>query len=147
VKTTTVREGRIVQIHGADQLDPTPARDLFLAFVRLDVEGEGTSVPQLVEQILEQGVERRRLLDLLSQAGYDPAKSAEYARPLFTATEQRLYAVTDDFPRIVGDSFLEHRLPPGVLRLRYDIDLTNEPPYPLPADETDRTFATLAGGR
>lgn len=144
VKTTTVREGRIVQIHGAEQLEAPSRGDLFLAFVRLDVEGDGTSVPQLVEEILDQGVERRTLLELLSQAGYDPAKSLEYERPLFTVREQRLYAVVDDFPRIVGESFAQRRVPPGVLRLRYDVDLTNEPPFSLEDPAVARVLASLA---
>lgn len=144
VKTTTVREGRIVQIHGDEQLTAPTGGKLFLAFVRLDVEASGTSVPKLIEEILGQGVDRRTLLDLLSQAGYDAAKSREYERPLFAAREQRLYAVGDGFPRIVGKSFTHGRLPPGVLRLRYDIDLTNEPPTPLEDSEVRRVLASLA---
>ena len=144
VKTTTIREGRLIQIHGDEQLEAPSGGDLFLAFVRLDVESSGMSVPQLVEKILNQGVERRTFLDLLSQAGYDPAKAAEYERPLFTAREQRLYAVVHGFPRIVGDSFALGRVPPGVLRLRYDIDVTNEPPFPLEDLAVDRVLKSLA---
>jgi len=144
VKTTTVREGRVVQIHGAEQLEAPSAGDLYLAFVRLDVEGIGTSVPQLIEEILELGVERRTFLDLLALAGYDSAKSPEYDRPLFAAREQMVYAVDDDFPRITDESFTRGRVPPGVLRLRYDIDLTNEPPVPLDDPAVDLVLASLA---
>jgi Putative PD-(D/E)XK family member, (DUF4420) len=144
VKTTTVREGRVVQIHGAEQLDAPSSGHLFLAFIRLDVEGNGTSVPQLVDEILNHGVERRTLFDLLAQAGYDPAKSQEYEHPLFVARERRLYAVLDEFPRIVGETFARGRVPPGVLRLRYEVDLTNEPPSPLDDQAVDRVLSSLA---
>lgn len=131
VKTTTVREGRIVEVHGVEQLEAPADGALFLAFVRLDVDPNGTPVPALVDEILALGAERRPFLGLLSRAGYDPTKTLEYASPAFIPRERRLYAVTTGFPRVVGSSFVDRRLPPGVLRLRYDIDLTGEPPRPL----------------
>jgi hypothetical protein len=139
VKTTTVREGRVVQIHGAQQLEPPLGGYLYLAFVRLDVEDGGASVPGLIESILGNGVDRESFFNLLARSGYDPAQSLEYEYPKFVVRERRLYPVVDGFPRIVGSSFIAAEIPAGVLRLRYDIDLTGEPPHAL----DDRNAATL----
>lgn len=144
VKATTTREGRIVQIHGATQLDPPPGGILFFAFIRLDVGGEGQSVPALVDAILDAGADRRTLHELLARAGYDGADALEYDRPRFAVTERRLYAVDDGFPRIVPSSFPGGDLPAGVLRLRYDIDLTGEPPTPLSDNAVSELLDRLA---
>jgi hypothetical protein len=147
VKTTTVREGRVVGIHGTDQLERPSGGELFLSFVRLDVEAGGTSVPELIDSILELGVERRTFLDLLARGGYDASKAGEYEHPRFIIRERRLYEVEGDFPRITASSFRMGVVPPGVLRIRYDVDLTGEPPYPLADALIESTLLTMAAAK
>lgn len=140
VKTTTVREGRVVRIHGVEQLAAPLGGTLFLAFIRLDVDVSGTSVPALVAEIFESGVDRRAFLERLARAGYDQAKSLEYELPAFIPCERRVYPVAGQFPRIISESFSSGHVPPGVLRLRYEIDLTGEPPGPLDDAEAAAVF-------
>jgi len=144
VKTTTVREGRVVEIHGAEQLEQPNGGELLLCFVRLDVEADGSSVPELIDSIFELGVARRTFLDLLARGGYDPSRAAEYERPRFVVRERRFYEVAEDFPQITASSFRTGRVPPGVLRVRYDVDLTGEPPYPLDDAAIESTLLTIA---
>ncbi len=146
VKTTTVREGRIVQVHGIRQLEPPAVGPLYLAFVRLDVENSGTSITSLVEQILAAGVPRRAFIDLLAQVGYEYNRAEDYAFPRFIVRELRYYTVAEDFPRIVSESFVNGALPAGVLQLAYAIDLTGEPPVPL-SDEAARSLLQSMAGR
>jgi Putative PD-(D/E)XK family member, (DUF4420) len=144
VKTTTVREGRMVEIHGAEQLERPDGGELLLCFVRLDVEPDGTSVPELVDSVLALGIERRTFLDLLARGGYEPSRAAEYQRPRFVIRERSFYQVTQDFPQITASSFRAGAVPPGVLRIRYDVDLTGEPPYPLDDAAIERALLMLA---
>ncbi len=144
VKTTTVREGRVVEIHGAEQLEQPSGGELFLSFVRLDVEAGGSSVPELIDSIFELGAERRTFLELLARGGYDASKAVEYEHPRFVIRERRLYEVKEDFPHITASSFHTGGVPPGVLRIRYDVDLTGEPPYPLDDAAIESTLLTMA---
>lgn len=143
VKTSTTREGRVVEVHGAEQLEAPTGRTLYLAFVRVDVDPAGVSVPALIDVVQELGVDRHELHDRLSAAGYDTSKSAEYALPAFVERERRFYAVEGSFPRIISTSFVAGDVPAGVLRLRYDIDLTGEPPLALDEDYVVRILSAI----
>jgi hypothetical protein len=147
VKTTTVREGRIVEIHGVEQLEPPLDGSLHLSFVRLDVDSDGLSVPLLIDRILGLGTDRAALLELLARAGYDPTRAAEYDFPRFVVRERRFYEVNDSFPKITPDGFTAGSVPAGVLRLRYDVDLTGEPPYPLEPAAVTELITAVATAR
>lgn len=131
VKATTVREGRMVEVHGVGQLAVPHGSRLWLTYFKLAVSEAGISVPDTVEAIAALGVRRRSLLERLAQAGYDAREAAAYMRPRFEIVERRTYLVDDAFPKIVPESFPSGALPAGVLRLRYEVDLTGEPPVPL----------------
>jgi hypothetical protein len=62
----------------------------------------------------------------------------------FRTLETKLYAVDSQFPKIVPSSFAGLRLPPGTFRLRYAIDLSNEPPFALDPTSTERVIHDLA---
>ncbi|MDP9273871.1 MAG: PD-(D/E)XK motif protein [Chloroflexota bacterium] len=70
--------------------------------------------------------------------------SVEYRSPRFEVRERRVYVVDDTFPRIVPSSFRQGSMPAGVMRLRYYIDLTNEPPAPISEQEVEDLLARLA---
>jgi hypothetical protein len=144
VKATTVREGRSAEIHGVEQLDARTPAMLWLAFFRLDSGEAGQSVPDLIEKIIGLGVDRRALADALARAGYDVRHSVEYRLPRLEIRERRVYPVDDTFPRIIPSSFSDGSMPAGVMRLRYYIDLTNEPPTPMPEQEVEDLLDRLA---
>ena len=144
VKATTVREGRMVEVHGAGQLAVPHGSQLWLTYFKLAVSEAGTSVPDVVDAIAGVGVRRRLLWERLAGAGYDAREAAAYSRPRFEIVERRTYLVDDAFPKIVPQSFASGVLPPGVLRLRYDIDLTGEPPVPLDGGAESKLLDRLA---
>ncbi len=148
VKGTQIREGKFIEIHGLEQLVPPPAGTLHIAWHRFERDDTSAlSLPAVIREIRGQGVDNLALIERLALAGYDPAQADEYERRRYRTVASRLYRVDDTFPRIVPASFAGGDAPPGVLRLRYTIDLTNEPPVPVGDHDADAVHRTLAEGQ
>lgn len=147
VKGTLVREGKFVQIHGVEQLLPPADGTLHLAWYRFEPDDASTvSLPSVIREIRALGVDSLSLSELLALSGYDAAHSAEYESRRYRAVENRLYAVDDSFPKVVPTSFNSGAVPPGVLGMRYTVDLTNEPPLPLTDAEIEEIYRALGSG-
>ncbi|MGY1703558.1 PD-(D/E)XK motif protein [Geodermatophilus sp. SYSU D00697] len=122
VKTTTSPEGRVVTVHGADQLDVAPPGRLVLHWSRLQ-SGEGVSLPELVAELLGRTDDAGRLRGLLRTVGYDEADSELYGRHRFEVVEQRTYLVGPGFPRIVPAGLSGDAVLGGVGPIGYTVDL------------------------
>ena len=148
VKGTLTREGRVVSISSVEQLVPPPAGHLHLAHFRFEADPSGDSLPALVGRILALGVEPGPLRGLLQDAGYREAESAHYDNRRYSIRERRVYDVLgDSFPRVVPGSFTGGVVPPGTLRLKYSIDLSNEPPHPLVDAAVEDLLSRFASAR
>ena len=147
VKTSRARQGRFCEIHGHDQLELPERGELFLSFVRvLEDESSGESVPDLIRDIQAAGIYGHELALRLQKVGYDLRDADRYEAARFVVTEDRMYRVSQEFPRIVSQSFRTGSLPPGIKALTYEIDLTGEPPVPLSDSEVQGVLSVLAGG-
>ena len=56
----------------------------------------------------------------------------------------RSWEYGEAFPRIVPASFVDGSTPPGTLRIRYAIDLANEPPHPVAERAVTELFTRMA---
>lgn len=141
VKTSTAREGRLCEIHGVEQLEPLSSGRLLLIWVALRRDPAGLTLYERVERVLDMGVPRQRLLELLGELGYshDPRALPDER---WVTREQLWFEVDDDFPRITAGSFA-HGLPPGVQRLQYTVDLAAGP-APLPEAAVESLLAEMA---
>ena len=143
VKGSLIREGLYAEIHGLRQLEAPAGGDLHLVMHRLEEVPDGDlTVPDVVREILDLGVDRREFVTRLGQAGYDLADK-EDERRRFRSVERRAYVVDASFPRIVPDSFVSGEAPNGVMLLRYTIDLTGASPQPLAADEVEQVLQSF----
>ena len=146
VKTTRSRQGRFVEIHGHTQLEPPIDGQLYLAILKLEeTTGNGEALNSLVESIIALGADRATLLTRLNTAGLNPLDLATYSEPVFQILENRIYQVEAGFPRITAASFLEGKLPAGILKLDYQLDLTGEPPFPLSLEAVRILYHFFAG--
>lgn len=113
-----------VSISSADQLDGDTA-PLHLCVLVLD-ESRGTSLLSVVAELRDEFGSVPTLsteFDLrLAEMGY--ADRPEYGQRHLTVQGVRYYLVTDAFPRIVTS-----RLPVGLSRVTYDVDLLQCGPY------------------
>jgi hypothetical protein len=122
VKTTTSPEGRTVNIHGADQLDVTAPGRLLLHWLRLQ-PGQGVSLPDLVNGILERTDDPGRFRTLLHKVGYHEADSPVYAHQRFGTIEHRTYLVGRGFPRITPAGLSGDAVLAGIGPIEYTLDL------------------------
>jgi len=145
VKSSLVREGRVLGISSIDQLDAPAGVQLCLAHHRIDRDPGGFSLEDVVRRVLSLGCSRQQLTARLREVGVDMDDLSPYAGRRFRLIESRLYDVGGySFPRITRSSFAAGDIPPGTLRLSYSIDLTNQPPNPLNADEAERVYYDMA---
>jgi len=126
VKTTVAPEGRFVRIHGADQLDVTAAGRLLLHWIRLRTD-RGTSVPDLVTQVLDRCADSAVVLGLLRRVGYLESDREVYTRRRFEIVETRTFEIGPGFPRIVPAGLSGDAVLAGVGPLEYTVDLDAAP--------------------
>lgn len=134
VKASLIREGRRLSISSVEQLNAPPDGELLLAYTRFEADINGDSLPSAISRIYALGVDATKFEKLLFDAGYRRKHASIYAKSTYRAVEQRFYDVTStDFPKIVPGAFSDGKLPAGTFDLSYWIDITNEPPFPVPS--------------
>ena len=144
--TATVGEP-IHQITSLDQLAAPEHGDLYLFSlqVREDALSANTlhSLVGLIASNLDEDFEGLTAFnEKLAVRGYTPADTQYAARPLRILAE-RLYAVTDDFPRLTKVTFAPNGLPAGVCEVGYCIDLAACGKYLVAKSPTDQSTSVL----
>jgi Putative PD-(D/E)XK family member, (DUF4420) len=139
VKTTASPEGRFVRVHGVDQLDLASSESLTLHWSRLRTD-RGTSVPELVDDVLARTDDPVKLRQLLGRVGYVEADREIYVRRRFEVVEQRTYAVGPGFPRIVPATLIGDATLSGIGPVEYtiDLDVAAAEKHRVVADAVDR---------
>ncbi|GAA1899088.1 PD-(D/E)XK motif protein [Williamsia serinedens] len=144
VKASLSRSGRRVQISSIDQLDSDDQVSLWLNFHRMSRDPAGENLAQHLERVLNAGADTASLTRKLSNLGLDGTKINIYDKDRFKLLESNLYLVDQNFPRIVRSSFKSGRLPAGIVRMSYDIELATEPPTALSANSISAVFDEFA---
>jgi len=125
VKSTISRYESNVQISGQFQLDRITDRPLSLILCRFEPSIEGLCVNDLVDKLIEQGVDRHELESELADLGFEEGSLAR--NRCYKLHEIRHYNVDENFPGITLKSFKDERLPERVKHISYTIDLTGIP--------------------
>ncbi|MBK7623946.1 MAG: PD-(D/E)XK motif protein [Kineosporiaceae bacterium] len=125
VKATLGSEGRMVRIHGSDQLEEPPGGHLHLAWFRLVevTDDSGSTVRERLTRIAARVHDPRLWASCLAQLQIPVARHPELDERRFVVVEQRWYRVGPWFPRIVPSSFADGAIPAGVGGVEYLIDL------------------------
>jgi hypothetical protein len=146
VKSTMARDGWRVRIHGLTQLDAQPGEALFIRVYRLELNGmSGQTVPQLVRGLVDAGVNRAELFELLSASGYAGPDEDYYGRYRFAVLEQRTERVSERTPRLVPSSFTARQTPVGVEDVEYTVDLAASSAVNMDQQEIIETLNAFAG--
>ena len=148
VKTTARRDEWKFRVHGLAQLEQPRNARLYLCAMRLELNGaSGSTVPDLIQAILDAGVDRLDLVNRLSEVGYDQRDEAHYQQLRLDVVDWRLYEVAASFPRLTSTSFNPPEPPSGVSDIHYTIDLAASSTAPLQPGMLDRLHMALAGAR
>ena len=106
---TTLSEDRSHRISTLTQLQPSPARGLWLVSVQLMTRGVGgTTLAESIEQTanrLSDPLLRARFADRLTGVGWDPEQAHLYVRRFAQRGAVLAFGITDEFPAITA-----HRL-------------------------------------
>ncbi len=127
VKGTTSTRGTVHRINGLDQLAPPEDGELLFFSLRMREEGGATNtLPSLVAAckaaLSSDDDALSQFESHLARVGYLEAHEPEYDALRLRVAAEELFAVRDDFPRLVPDSFVVG-CPGGVMRIEYEIGL------------------------
>lgn len=145
VKTIRKTSGWRVQINGVDQLDLSGER-LVLSVIEVERAGTGgVNVPDLIEEILGHGVNRARLAFAMEHAGFAwrHRKSEDVQGFRLELTEHRAWFVDEEFPRVVGESFIDLQVPVDVSNIKYTITLGGRASSAIAQDEFKRVLEEM----
>jgi hypothetical protein len=134
VKATLRRARRTFTVSALDQLLAPEGGALMLAWLCFEENPAGAiDAPRLVDRVLARAGDPDGLLGLLETAGYAAEQRQFWERWKFSLLASEGYRVEEGFPRIVPESFAAGSVPPGVARLRYEVDLAMAAPFHLDA--------------
>ena len=126
VKATTNAESRVHRIHGIEQLSPINEK-LFLFSLRLrEEQSSNFTLPNIIEscraEIKDNTEASSKFENILAIAGYSSAYDEEYSKLKFRIVDEKLYEVTDSFPHLTKNSFIEG-VSNGISMIEYTINL------------------------
>jgi len=123
VKSTIVHTDLQITISSQKQLLSMPGCPLNLMFCRLEENPQGESINDMVQALVELGVDRDSLEEDLTGLGL--RKGVFDRNQRFALVELRRYPVDDRFPKLTDDSFVGGKLPDGIVKVDYVVDLAN----------------------
>lgn len=122
VKSTTSRYGYSIIIAGQFQLD-TPGESSYLVFNRFEETENGDSINSVLSTLVSQYDQSESSLnEMLSKLGYPSGSSARNIR--YSLIEQKYYPIDGSFPRITPASFKNDRIPDGITKIEYTVNLS-----------------------
>lgn len=124
VKATSA-EGLTVTISSLDQLDAREGFELDLVRARIVPASDGQTLGELVEEIVDCGVDRSTLIQKLVEAGFRYGIDEDDER-FVLADEPRAWRVDDDFPGLRTVDIPEARRS-AISKVSYTLDLNTAP--------------------
>jgi hypothetical protein len=121
VKSTLRKYGSDVTISSHHQLRNDRKKSLSLYFCRMEKSVHGVSIDDMAARLVSDGYQSDLLERQLGNLGYKPGTSGRTRK--YKCLEKRKYAVDDSFPRITAESFLNGRMPAGITKIEYTVDL------------------------
>jgi hypothetical protein len=107
VKSTTLKNKEEIKVHGVNQLEAYPGKDVTILRIKLELDPHGTSLTTLVERIMKSPkVSEAKFREKLLKVGYKEADADAYRSIGFQTVEFHLVPVNEKFPRITAGILL-----------------------------------------
>jgi hypothetical protein len=107
VKSTTVKNGNEIHVSGVTQLEPYQGKAVNILQIKLELEPNGISLPQLIKKIVTANViNLEKFKEKLLKLGYKNEKEHLYSELCFQPIEFQIIPVDSKFPRITAKSLL-----------------------------------------
>lgn len=120
VKSTVRKYGAVITVSSQFQLS-IGSKNNRLFFIRLERCLTGDSVESIYERLVLKGVDQEMLDNNLNKAGIH--KGSSMWKEKYEILEKRIYRIDEAFPTITANSFKGDKVPTGILKITYDIDL------------------------
>jgi aryl carrier-like protein len=117
---------KFVKINGIEQLERRKDTSLLLAVYTLLKKKQGAiNLPQLVEDLIDKGLDEVELLSRLREVGYQLGDREHYLSRCFELAGLSAYLVEEEFPRLVGTK-LKEPLAAEISSVSYLLDLSKQ---------------------
>jgi hypothetical protein len=125
VKSTTLKNGNEIHVSGSTQLEPYQGKTVNILRIRLEIEPNGISLPELIKKISKSGVLNvEKFKEKLYKLGYREDQEHLYAEIYFQPIEFQIIPIDSKFPRITPDSLLSIDPAARIRDLDYVVNVT-----------------------
>ena len=147
IKTTVIDDNLTVKINSHQQLTPGENQNLYLVLVRLKEEfsDDARTVPSLIDDLIDLGIDKNLLLDRLANSDTYPYLEIDrdlYKGSYFAVDEELVFSVIDGFPAITTNDF-DVDLLKRIEGLQYSISLKGLEQYQVPLENHDDLLQSL----
>lgn len=120
VKSTIKRYDSLISVNSQYQF-VSSEKGLFLCFCRFEESLTGKSIEDVMNQLTVSGNNYSELNIAIEKMGFEKGSSARNKK--YKLHEARIYQVDEKFPKITSESFCDGKLPEGIVKIVYDVDL------------------------
>ena len=125
VKSTTVKNGNDIHLNGVTQLESYPGKTVTILRIKLEIEPNGVSLPQLIKKIMQaNSINLERFQEKLLKVGYQSDKEDHYRKLCFQPIEFQIIPVDSKFPRITAKSLLDIDPAARIKDVEYVVNVT-----------------------
>ena len=125
VKSTTVKNGNDIQLNGVTQLESYPGKTVTILRIKLEIEPNGVSLPQLIKKIMQaNSINLEKFKEKLLKVGYRSDKEDHYRKLCFQPIEFQIIPVDSKFPRITAESLLDIDPAARIRDVEYVVNVT-----------------------
>lgn len=121
VKSTISRYENTININSQYQLDSKNI-ELYLVFCRFEKTIEGNSLNNVIDRVVELGIDRKQIEKNMTKLGLEEGMSERNIR--YKLHEMKKYKVDNNFPKIITTSFKNNKLPSSITSINYKIELS-----------------------
>lgn len=118
VKTSKLKHGEKIIVNSEHQFQKTDERKIFLEYVKIEQSNQGESISSIIKKLDKNGY------DILSIKSKFENFSTSAINKTYRIIEVREYEINENFPLITNDSFVDGKLPKGIIKINYEVDLT-----------------------
>ena len=118
VKTSKLKHGEKIIVNSEHQLQKIDERKIYLEYVKIEPATQGESINSIIKKLEKNGY---NILNIKSK--YENFSTSALNKT-YRIIEVREYKINEDFPLITNESFIDRKLPKGIIKINYEVDLT-----------------------
>lgn len=124
VKSTTLKDNNFIVIHGVHQLEAYPGKKVSILRVKLELDPEGTSLPELIARVATSPlISQDKMSEKLLKCGYKREQASSYKDIRFQPVEYHLIPVDENFPQITAKNLSDIDPKDRINQIEYSVNI------------------------